>query len=188
MQPTHIEAYVPDLRSTGMWFVGAGVLVVVRAVIELAEPMYWNPSSPLDYSAAILTTVAWVVTGVAFILWWRTTPIRRGSLFLLVAGFGTAVSGIGNFVEDVLDLKFGELLFTYGGMVGAMAVLVAAVLILTVRHPLRWTGLLLVAFVAGGIFPDSGGQFLTGASLVGLGIWLVLYQPKQHRDSHPTHP
>ena len=177
MQPAHTETFQPTLRLTGMWFVGAGILVVVRAVMELAEPVYWNPSSPLDYSAAILTTVAWVVTGVAFILWWRTTPIRRGSLFLLVAGIGTAVSGIGNFLEDVLDLAVGEVLFTYGGEYGAYAVLLAAVSMLTVRHPLRWTALLLLAFLAGAIFPDSGGEFVSGASLIALGGWLLRYRP-----------
>ncbi|MDH3305982.1 MAG: hypothetical protein OEO77_00480 [Acidimicrobiia bacterium] len=121
----------------------------------------------------MLTTVAWVVTGMALILWWRTTPIRRGSLFLLVAGVATAGSGIGNFLEDVLDIEFGETLFTYGGMIGSVALLLAAVSMLTVRHPLRWRTLLLLTFLGGGIFPDSGGQFVTGASLVALGMWLL---------------
>ncbi len=119
-----------------MWFVGGGILVVARAVMEMADPVYWNPSSLLDYSAAVLTTVGWVVTGVALVLWWRTTPIRRGSLFLLVAGVATAVSGIGNLLEDVLDIEFGEVLVTYGGMIGAVAILLAAVSMLTVRHRL----------------------------------------------------
>ncbi len=104
--------------------------------MEMADPVYWNPSSLLDYSAAVLTTVGWVVTGVALVLWWRTTPILRGSLFLLVAGVATAVSGIGNLLEDVLDIEFGEVLFTYGGMIGAVAILLAAVSMLTVRHRL----------------------------------------------------
>jgi hypothetical protein len=160
-----------------MWFVGGGILVVARAIMEMADPVYWNPSSLLDYSAAVLTTVGWVVTGVALVLWWRTTPIRRGSLFLLVAGVATAVSGIGNLLEDVLDIEFGEVLFTYGGMIGAVAILLAAVSMLTVRHRLRWTALFLVTFVGGGIFPDSGGQFVSGASLIALGVWLVRYRP-----------
>lgn len=57
-----------NLTSTGMWFVAGGVLVVVRAAMELADPVYWNPSSLFDYSAATLTTIAWIVTGVAFML------------------------------------------------------------------------------------------------------------------------
>lgn len=177
MQPSHRETHRQNLRSAGVWFVGAGILVVVRATIELAEPVYWNPSSALDYSAALLTTAAWVVTGVAFIVWWRTTPIRRGSLLLLVAGVGLAVEGIGNLLEDVFDLEIGDLLFTIGGMAGAVSVLLAAIFMLTVRNPLRWSGLLLFAFLAGGIFADSGGQFVSGASLMALGGWLLRYRP-----------
>jgi hypothetical protein len=176
------------MKLTGMWFLGAGILLVVRAVIELAEPAYWNPSSLLDYSAAILTTVAWVVTGVAFILWWRTTPIRRGSLFLLVAGIGTAAEGIGNFLEDVLDLAVGEVLFTLGGMIGVIAVLAAAVLMLTVRNPLRWSALLLFTFIAGAIFSDTGGEFVSGASLIVLGLWLVRYRPPDDSAQATTRP
>jgi hypothetical protein len=166
-----------SMRSAGIWFIAGGALALARAAVELADPVYWNPSSVLDYAAALLTTMSWVVSGVAFVLWGRTTPIRRGAVFLLIAGISTAISGIGNLLEDVFNVEVGELLFTYGGMVGAVAVLVAAVLVLTVRDPLRWTALLLFGFVAGGIFPDNGGQLLTGASLVGLGTWLVLYQP-----------
>lgn len=164
------------LRSAGMWFAAGGILVVTRAVVELADPVYWNPSSLLDYAAALLTTLAWVVTGVAFILWWRTSPIRRGSVFLLAAGIGTALSGVGNLLEDVFDLDFGELLFTYGGMIGAISVLIAAVSMLTVHSPLRWAALPLFTLLAGGIFPDDGGQFVTGVSLVALGAWLFRFR------------
>ncbi len=169
-------SYYTNMRSAGIWFLLGGALALVRAVVELADPVYWDPLSVLDYAAALLTTMAWVATGVGFILWWRTTPIRRGAGLLLVAGIGTAVSGIGNLLEDVFDLEFGELLFTYGGMIGAIAVFAAAVLMLTVRDPLRWTAVLLLTFIAGGIFPDNGGQFVSGASLVGLGIWLLVYR------------
>lgn len=169
------------MRSAGIWFVVAGALAIARAAIELADPVYWNPSSVLDYIAALLTTVAWATAGVAFVLWWRTTPIRRGAVFLLISGVGTAVSGVGNLLEDVLNLEVGELLFTLGGMTGAIAALVAAVLILTVRDPLRWSSLLLFTFVAGGVFPDDGGQIVTAVSLVALGVWLFLYRPRVAR-------
>ena len=146
--------------------------MAVRAGMELAEPEYWNPSSLFDYSAATLTTVNWIVTGVAFILWSHTTPIRWSSILLMVAGIGIAVSGVGNVLEDVVNLGFGELLFTFGGMVGVIGVLMAAVSILAVRSPLRWSALPLLLFVVGAAFPDSGGQFLTGASLIALGLLL----------------
>jgi hypothetical protein len=164
-----------SLGRTGVWFLVSGVLVLSRAVLELSEPVYWSPVTPLDFTAAVLTTVAWIATGVSFILWWQSIPIRRGALLLLVSGVGTAVSGIGNFIEDVLDHEWGGFLFSYGGLGGALAAILASLLILTVRHPLRWSGLVVLAFIAGGAFPDDGGQLLSGISLVGLGYWFVRY-------------
>jgi hypothetical protein len=175
------------MKLTGMWFLAAGVLLSIRGAIEFADPVYWNPSSALDYSAALLTTMASVVTGVAFVLWWRTTPIRRGSWLLPVAGVQEVVSGIGNFLEDILDMEFGAVLFELGGAIGSYALLAAAALILTVRNPLRWSALLLITYIAGFIFPDIGGEFLSGASLVALGLWLVRYRPPDDLAQATTH-
>lgn len=171
------------LGRVGTWFILSGVLVAGRAVVELTEPVYWNPVSIIDYAAAILTTVAWVVTGVAFILWWQSKPARRVAVLLLVSGAGTAVSGVGNLLEDVFDIEFGEFLFTFGGMVGAIAILGAAILWLTVSDVMRWSGLFLVFFVAGSVFPDNGGQFLSALSLLALGLWLWLVRSRSQRES-----
>ncbi len=92
---------------------------------------------------------------------------------LLIGGLGTAVSGFGNLIEDVFAVEFGELLFDYGGMVGAISLVLGSVLVLTVKNSLRWAGLYLLAFVGGSVFPDDGGQFLSGASLLGLGSWAL---------------
>jgi hypothetical protein len=132
--------------------------------------------SVLDYTAAILTTVAWAVTGVAFVLWWQAKLERRVAVLLLVAGFGTVVSGVGNLLEDVFALAFGEYLFTYGGMTGVIAMVAAGVLWLTVNDVLRWSGLFLLALIVGSVFPDDGGQFLMAISLRGLGLWLFRHR------------
>ncbi len=171
---------------TAVWFVASGVFVTLRAAIELADPVYWDPVSFLDYSAAILSTVAWVVTGIALVSWWRTTPTRRGAVLLLIGGLGTAGSGIGNLFEDVFDLEVGELMFTYGGLVGAVGILAGALLVLSVNSPLRWTGLFLFGFIGGSVFPDDGGQFLSGVSLLGLGLWLLWSAAGKTQSPTPT--
>jgi len=96
---------------------------------------------------------------------------------ILAAAIGIAVSAVGNLLEDVFDVSFGKTLFTVGGMSGSVATLGAAVLILTARHALRWTGLLLLAFIAGAVFPDDGGQWLSGVSLVLVGWWVLRLKP-----------
>lgn len=168
---------------TAVWFVAAGVLVTLRAGLELAGPVYWDPVSFLDYSAAILSTVAWVVIGMALFSWWRASPIRRGAVFFVIGAVGIVLSGIGNLLEDVFDMGFGELLYTFGGMAGAVSVLLGALLVLSVKSPLRWCGPFLFGFIGGSTFPDDGGEFLSGISLLGLGVWLLWSTSKA---SHPT--
>lgn len=155
----------------------AGGLVTIRAVIELAEPVYHSPVSFVDYSAVVLTTVAWLVAGWAVFLLSRRPPLRRVSLLLLAAAVGLVVEAIGNLLEDLLDVPFGGDLYVWGGIVGAIGLMVGSLVVLTVGHPLRWSGLFLLGVLAGGVFPDEGGQFLSGISLLGLGYWLIRYQP-----------
>ena len=113
------------------------------------------------------------------ILWWARSPIRRGSTLALVAAVGLAASSVGNLVEDAFSVNSGEWLFTYGGRTGAIAVLALAVVVLSARHPLRWSGVFLLAFVGGSMFPDDGGQWLSGLSLLVMGWWLLM----QHQPS-----
>ncbi len=128
--------------------------------------------TPLDYTAAIGSSVAWGVMAVALFLWWRMNANRRGAVFLLLAAVGVLVSSIGNLLEDVFDVGFGESLFSYGGMIGTISLMVASAVALLWWGQLRWSGLFLLGIIAGSIFPDDGGEFLIGASLIGFGIWL----------------
>jgi len=93
-------------------------------------------------------------------------------LIALIAAVGTAISAVGNLLEDLFDIPLGGDLFSWGGMIGAIGLLVGAVLVLTVNDRLRRSGLFLAGFIAGGIFPDDRGQFLSGVALLGLGDWL----------------
>ncbi len=160
------------LRPIAISFFAAGFLTIGRAGIELAEPAYYNPVTLLDYTAAIGSTVAWGAMAVALFLWWRINAKRRGAIFLLLAAVGVLVSSIGNLLEDVFDVSFGEFLFSYGGMMGAISMIVASAIALLWWPQLRWSGLFLLGIVAGSIFPDDGGEFLMGASLIGFSFWL----------------
>lgn len=159
-------------RPIAISFLAAGLLTVGRAAIELADPAYYNPLTLLDYTAAIGSTVAWGAMAVALFLWWRVTAHRRGAIFLLLAAVGVLVSSLGNLLEDVFNLGFGEFMFSYGGMIGAISLMAASVVAFAGWGQLRWSGLFLLGIVAGSIFPDNGGEFLIGASLIGFGFWL----------------
>lgn len=158
---------------TGWWFVVAGGLVTVRAAIELVNPSYWSPVSFLDHAAVIGTTVAWLATAWAIFLLSRVPRLGRAAWVLIVAAVGTGTSAAGNLFEDLLDVPLGADMFEWGGVIGAIGLLTGSVLALTVKDRLRWSGALLLAFLAGGIFPDDGGQFVSGVALLGLGGWLL---------------
>jgi hypothetical protein len=167
-----VEQDTMKLRPTTIAFGAAGLLTGGRAGIELADPAYYNPVTLLDYTAAIGSSVAWGAMAVALFLWWRITAKRRGAIFLLLAAAGVSVSSLGNLLEDVFDVGFGEFLFSYGGMIGAISLMAAAVVAFVGWGQLRRSGLFLLGVVAGSIFPDNGGEFLIGASLIGFGFWL----------------
>ena len=160
---------------SGRWFVIAGGFVVARAVIELAEPVYYDPETLLDYAAATLSSTAWLATAVALARWWPAMPAKQASLLLLVAAVGIAASAVGDFLEDVVDVALGEPLFTVGGVLSAVSILITGVVLLVLRGA-RWPGVLLLMFVTGSTFPDDGGEFLSGASLILLGYVIHRYQ------------
>jgi len=181
-----MESDRSDMRRVGWWFVAAGVLVTARAAIELMDPSYWSPVSFVDYSAVVGSTVAWLVTSWAIFLLALRPALRRARLVLIVGAVGTAVSAVGNLLEDLFDIPFGGELFSWGGMIGAIGVVVGGVLTLTANDRLRWSGLFLLAFIAGGVFPDDGGQFVSGVALLGLGGWLLIRESTQTTDTSRT--
>ena len=163
-------------RSLGgviVWFALAGVLTLIRQAIELADPAYYDPVSSLDYAAAWLTSVAGATVAIALFMWWRWSPIRRGSLVLPIAAAGAATFGIGNVLGDVFDVEAGDLLWYVGGVTMFAGLILAGLLALTVRDTYRWSGLFLIIYAGGWGFPDSGGWWLAGAALVGMGFWLL---------------
>ena len=161
------------VARAGFWFIASGALTLVRAAVELTEPVYYAPVSLLDYTAVVLTSAASGALAVALYSWWRTAPFARLSIVLLVAAIAIAAESLGNLLEDGFDSEFGATLYTNGGLIGAVALIVTAVVALATASPMRWSGLFLLAGLGGAIFPDDGGLWLTGASFSGLGLWMI---------------
>ena len=160
-----------NLRPVAVLFGAAGVLTLLRQVIQHTDPVYYDPVTTLDYAAAWLTSIAGVTVAAAFAMWWRRSPIRRGSWLLLIASLAWALAALGNLLGDVFDMSIGETLWT-AGIIAFVLTLVAGVVALTVNSPYRWSGLFLIGYAAGIGFPDSGGLWLSGVSLVTMGFWI----------------
>ena len=145
------------------------------ALHALSEPTYYNPSNILDYLAVVSLNTIFVVTGVALVLLWRDPPVRRGSLFLLLAGIGATAVGLGNLFEDAFDVEAAVWVFFGGGLLMLVSLIVAGIVALTVRSPRRWSGLFLL-FAAPGVMLGFGGVMM-GVSWILFGFWIVY----QHR-------
>jgi hypothetical protein len=163
-------------RITAIAFGAAGILALSGSALHaVSEPAYYDPSNLLDYFAVMSLTTTFVVTGIALVLLWRDPPVRRGSLFLLLAGIGAAAVGLGNLFEDAFDVEAAVWVFFGGGLLMMVTLLIAGVSALTVRSPRRWSGLFLL-FAAPGVMLGFGGVMM-GVSWILFGFWIVY----QHR-------
>jgi hypothetical protein len=163
-------------RTAAIAFGAAGFLALAGSALHaVSEPTYYDPSTFIDYFAVMSLTTIFVVTGVALVLLWRDPPVRRGSLFLLLAGIGAAAVGLGNLFEDAFDVEAAVWVFFGGGLLMMVTLLIAGVAALTVRSPRRWSGLFLL-FGAPGVMLGFGGVMM-GVSWILFGFWIVY----QHR-------
>ncbi len=170
-----------NLRPAAVLFGAGGVLTLIRQLIQHTDPAYYDPVTTLDYAAAWLTSIAGGTVAVAFAMWWRRSPLRRGSWLLLAASLAWALAALGNVLGDVFDMSIGETLWT-AGMTAFGLTLVAGVVALTVNSPWRWSGLFLIGYAAGWGFPDSGGLWLSGVSLIAMAFWIDRTAAKTDRS------
>jgi hypothetical protein len=174
-----------NLRPAAVLFGAAGTLTLIRQLIQYTDPAYYDPVTNLDYAAAWLTSIAGATLAAALAVWWRRSPIRRGSWLLLAASLAWAVFAVGNVLGDVYDMPIDDTLWTAGGIAFGLT-LVVGVVALTVDSPYRWSGLFLIGYAAGFGLPDSGGLWLSGASLVAMGYWIERTAAKTYRSQPPN--
>lgn len=144
-------------------------------IFTVSDPAYYDASTLTDYAAVVGLTGSFVVTGIALILLWRDPPVKRGSLFLLLAGIGAIAEGVGDLLEDAFGIEDGVWLFFGGGLLLLVSLIVAGVAALTVNSPYRWSGLFLVVAAPGAML--GVGAIMMGVSWVLFGLWIVY----QHR-------
>ena len=165
-----------SLRTPALIFALAGLIGFARSSMDFFEPAYYSPSSPLDYSAAWLTSLFVGLIAIGLALWAHRSPIRRGSWMLAIAALAFLTAGVGNVLEDVYRMKVGGDLF-FAGFIVFPALLIAGAATLTVKHRLRWSGLLFLALAVGVSNPDVGGWWLAAASLIAAAYWINSQPP-----------
>jgi hypothetical protein len=171
-----IQIEGPMSRTAAIVFGVAGVLALSGSVLHaVSEPAYYDASTFIDYLAVASLTTIFVVTGIALVLLWRDPPVRRGSLFLLLAGIGAVAVGVGDLFEDAFDVEAAVWVFFGGGIAMLVSLIIAGTVALTARSPRRWSGLFLLS-AAPGVMLGFGGVMM-GVSWVLFGLWIAY----QHR-------
>ncbi len=126
----------------------AGVVTATGFIVQAFDPAYFDPVTPFDYFGSVLNDLGLLTAGVALIIWWRVTPVRRSALLILGTGIGLLLWTVGNVLEEIMGLDLGETLYFVGG-VGAFGLSAAAgVVTLSAPSRWRWSGLVLLAISA----------------------------------------
>ncbi|HSF87538.1 MAG TPA: hypothetical protein VLG28_18005 [Acidimicrobiia bacterium] len=152
------------------WFVAAGVFSVARWLLEFADIQYYDPESIVGYSGVLIQTGAGLATGVALLVLWRAPPVQRGALLIGVGGVAAIMQGLGNLFEDAFGWEWAEWGFFIGGMGMLITLALAGVLALTVRSPMRWSGLFLLLGSTGAML--GYGLLVMGLTWIGFSVWI----------------
>ena len=137
--------------------------VGLRGALDLfGEVTYWNPQTPRDYAAVVLSSIAFLLLGST--LWaigqdWKGRKTKTGRMArfrrfsIAVAGIAAVVISVSNFLEDYLLMRWFGATFVAGSLVLFVALLVAT-LARFAAPPRKETAeaFLLLAITAGVIF------------------------------------
>jgi hypothetical protein len=131
-----------------------GLLSVFWAVISLSDPAYYDPQTLVDYTASILAEILFLAFAYTFVVWCRVTPVRRSALLLLGAAFGFVLWSVGNVLEEILRIGFGEWVYFVGAGIAIIMTALAGVITLTANSRWRWSGFVLLSIVASFLLED----------------------------------
>ncbi len=168
----------------------AGVVWIARAAIQAAfDPIYWRPTTLIDYAAVAGTTLSLylLVAGlIGFHLRRRLVPSLSKWLWLAgltVTCAAAVMIGTSNLIEDWFGVQWFGDVFVWS----TLALLVGMLLLVggSFRAPYasRWQAWLILAGLIAIPLQEIGGGAVMGMALIGLG-WLV---PKsEYSVSHGT--
>ena len=131
-----------------------GLIVLVWHISSLSDPAYYDPQTITDYVAPILAEIFFLAAAYTYVVWWRVTPVRRSALMLLGAAVGFVLWSVGNVLEEIMRIKFGEDVYFVGAGLAIVLTAIAGVVTLTAPNRWRWTGLVLLTITASFLLED----------------------------------
>ena len=153
------------LRATLFTFVG--VVWCVRSLQSFADPQYEDPVSASDWFAVLSFSAALFATALALPLLAQLIGGRAVFRVSLVPAVGAALAGLGNLVEDALQVGFAGLFYGVGAGLtglGLIAFTVAAAVFGRGRHRLL-AAVPAATLIGWSLFESGGGALILVAWL-----------------------
>lgn len=118
-------------RLPSMLFAAAGFAYLVRALLDLGSPVYYDPSTMVDYTAVVFTTIA-MMSLAAAIASLAVTRIINGAARVLawLPATALAVGGLANLLEDAFGMSALGFAFGNGNVLTLIGLFALAVLVL----------------------------------------------------------
>jgi len=170
-------------RAAGVVALVAGLLWLLRAWVQLADPVYWDPHSWIDYLAVALYSAAMVALTPPLAGLQRQQEAHAGRLgrwTFYVTFWGAAATGIGNLLEDGLGPVFrpaglvGLLLYLLGFAFLFLGLIPFGIAVLRAGVLARWIGVALILAVPVLLtFWERGGAALFGLIWIAIGGYLL---------------
>ena len=134
----------------------------MRSLQEFADPNYYDPVSAADWFAVLSFSTAWFALAFALPVFAQLVGGRVVFRVSLVPAAGAALAGLGNVLEDALQVGFAGLLYAAGDvltMVGLIALTVAVAVVGRGRH--RLLAAVPAVTLIGWLLFEYGGGVLT---------------------------
>jgi len=172
-------------QAAGAAAVIAGMLWILVAAVKLFGPVYWAPSSPIDYLGVGTFSLALVGLMPALLGLHRQQQLQSGRLgaWAFRATFvGAAAAAVGNALESAFDpmagagllMLTGLVLYLPGILLLGLGLVPLGIATLRARVFPRWAGWAIILGLPAQILTDRGGLFLFGLIWIALGAHLLI--------------
>ncbi len=175
-----------------MWraalFAAVGVTWCLRSLQSFADPEFMDPETASDWFAVLSFSAAWFALALGLPLLARS--IGGGRLVhrsALVSAAGAALAGLGNLLEDGLQLGFAFWPFIAGAVVTMLGLIVFSVAVAaTGQGKRRLLAAIPVATLIGMLLFESGGGVIVLVAWLAAAALVVLDSARTTPQAAPS--
>lgn len=138
-------------------FAISGVLYLVRALMGLGNPLYYDPATLFDYVAVITTTLSMAALAAGIASLALTTTISGAARVVAWIPSGAlAIGGVANLLEDAFGMSALRFLYGVGGLLALVGLVALGVSTLLDGRNERGIGVVLLLLGLAYTLPPFG--------------------------------